>query len=420
MAESSVPHNAVRPECEPYGPLAPILSSAAFERSGTLKRLLIYLWEHRQDPISEYAIATEALDRPQDFDSKVDATVRVQISRLRQKLKEFYASEGQNCPTYVVIPLGSHVLEVSSRETEAPSQQEETPKPTFADSKLLYGLTALCVVLLIATIWMGWRVVSERNASPKTSAEHFWQGFLGGPQHTIIILPTPAFFSFKSPETSLLVRDLAINDFAEWNNSSELRELKKRYGDAQLQQFYTVQSDTFAAIALARYFDSSGLGERVDFVDSGTMPMGALEKVNEIAFGAYATLHPFRPYLDRMNFYMAEYERYVGNRHPLGAEPATFPLQKENGEQRSIQPCLLAVLPGRSRNTRLMILQAKHTAALVTFLTSSTGVDSLQKMWKTNGSPQYYEVVVYAEMNGDQLMRAWPVALRPFNASVSD
>jgi hypothetical protein len=44
--------------------------------------------------ISEYAVATDALGRRIDFDPKTDASVRVQISRLRRKLKDFYETEG--------------------------------------------------------------------------------------------------------------------------------------------------------------------------------------------------------------------------------------------------------------------------------------------------------------------------------------
>jgi len=60
--------------------LAAILTSRTFGKSPTLCNLLVYLWENRDGRISEYAIATEALGRSSDFDSKIDATVRVQIS----------------------------------------------------------------------------------------------------------------------------------------------------------------------------------------------------------------------------------------------------------------------------------------------------------------------------------------------------
>ena len=67
-----------------------VLDSRTFERAPTLRTLLTYLWHNRDQAISEYAIATEALGRSRSFDPKTDATVRVQVSRLRQRLEKFY------------------------------------------------------------------------------------------------------------------------------------------------------------------------------------------------------------------------------------------------------------------------------------------------------------------------------------------
>jgi DNA-binding response OmpR family regulator len=59
-----------------------------------MRSLLLYLWKHQGEPISEYAIAVDALGRSPDFDPKADSTVRVQVARLRTKLKDFYAECG--------------------------------------------------------------------------------------------------------------------------------------------------------------------------------------------------------------------------------------------------------------------------------------------------------------------------------------
>jgi DNA-binding response OmpR family regulator len=66
-----------------------VAQSTQFTRAETLKRLLVYLWSRRDEDVSEYAVATEALGRRTDFDPRTDASVRVQISRLRRKLKDF-------------------------------------------------------------------------------------------------------------------------------------------------------------------------------------------------------------------------------------------------------------------------------------------------------------------------------------------
>src|SRR5436309_2546143 len=84
-----------------------VAQSAQFMRAETLKKLLLYLWVHRNEEISEYAVATEALGRRADFDPKTDASVRVQISRLRRKLKDFYETEGVGGAHLLHIPMGT-------------------------------------------------------------------------------------------------------------------------------------------------------------------------------------------------------------------------------------------------------------------------------------------------------------------------
>src|SRR6266436_7605817 len=67
-----------------------VADSETFRSAPTMRALLLYLWEHQGEPMSEYAIATEGLGRSPDFEPKLDSTVRVQVARLRTKLKDFY------------------------------------------------------------------------------------------------------------------------------------------------------------------------------------------------------------------------------------------------------------------------------------------------------------------------------------------
>ena len=64
--------------------------------------------------------------------------------------------------------------------------------------------------------------------------------------------------------------------------------------------------------------------------------------------------------------------------------------------------------------TRLLVLAGRHTTSLVSVLTSTVGLNQLRKMWLAKGSPKFFQVIVNAELNGDVLLRAWPVALHPY------
>jgi len=87
-------------------------------------RLLTYLCEkyfrEETGDISEYAIAVEALGRKSDFDPLSDSIVRVEAWRLRQRLKEFYATEGSGHAIQIVLPEGTYIPQFLLRKDPAP------------------------------------------------------------------------------------------------------------------------------------------------------------------------------------------------------------------------------------------------------------------------------------------------------------
>src|SRR5579859_6703707 len=88
-----------------------IAGSGVLHGSESLCKLLRYLARHALDhpgtAVKEYQIATEVFGRPHDFDPQADSTVRVQVGRLRQKLAEYYSSEGLQDPILIDLPRGS-------------------------------------------------------------------------------------------------------------------------------------------------------------------------------------------------------------------------------------------------------------------------------------------------------------------------
>lgn len=153
-------------------------------------------------------------------------------------------------------------------------------------------------------------------------------------------------------------------------------------------------------------------------MSSASAPLEALDKENVIALGTWGTLSPLKTYLDRMNFTLGPHEVFVLNHQPARGEAKRFEVVNES-EQRSVWPGVIAMLPGNSNapKTHLLILASRHTAALVSFLTSTNGLDQLNRLWRAKGSPIYFEIVVAAEMNADELVRVWPLALHAFPQS---
>jgi len=90
-----------------------LLTSGALGRSSNLTRMLTFVCEkhflNQDDQATEYAIATEALGRRDNFDPQTDTIVRVTAHSLRKRLDEIYQSDGVNRPINILIPLGHYV-----------------------------------------------------------------------------------------------------------------------------------------------------------------------------------------------------------------------------------------------------------------------------------------------------------------------
>lgn len=214
-----------------------ILHSAVFRNAHTLQQLLQFLVEqaygHESETLKEYTIGVGAFSRPQDFDPKTDPIVRVQTHRLRQKLKEYYESEGRHDPILIEIPKGHYLptfesaaLSDQGRDGRTPSEEdaaaskggpklhghpasEETPRNAEARSKrpnfggLLSRRTAaglIAAILLFASGFWFAKLLHRITAGPITASasselsfdrstdpvKAFWADLLGSDSSPIL------------------------------------------------------------------------------------------------------------------------------------------------------------------------------------------------------------------------------------------
>lgn len=95
------------------------LESRVFQARPRLAELLKYLcdryFEGEADSIKEYSIATEVFRRPASFDQATDSIVRVEVFRLRKRLREFYDGEGASQAFEIVIATGHYRPEFIDR-----------------------------------------------------------------------------------------------------------------------------------------------------------------------------------------------------------------------------------------------------------------------------------------------------------------
>jgi adenylate cyclase len=104
-----------------------ILGCPLFVQAERQQRFLHYLVEqtltghgHR---LKGYSIGAAVFDRNDDFDPRLDAIVRVEATRLRSKLREYYEDAGRLDEVRIELPKGSYELKFSFQTNTCPSEQ---------------------------------------------------------------------------------------------------------------------------------------------------------------------------------------------------------------------------------------------------------------------------------------------------------
>jgi hypothetical protein len=415
--------NPERPAAERDGKtqteLADVLASRAFEKAPTLRKLLIYLWEQRSGEVNEYSIATEALGRKSDFEPRVDATVRVLVSRLRLRLKEFYESDGAELATRIVIPVGSHQIQV----VEAPKQPvDDGPDPemlpillqrSVRNRKLILAQAiALCILVLICIglVVERNRAVEAERVGRTTNLPVFWRHFLENGKSTRIIVPTPVFFGWG---TGILVRDVNVNDFAGLDGSPALQTVVRAWGKPVLAQQYVAASDALASLRLDQYLDPHG--SHLTISTTAESPVDTLDHENLIVAGTPRTLAPFQMVLNRLSFKVDADKGEVVDLHPTSGSPGKYETVHQSLVSMTT-PGIIACLPGGTQGTHVLILVTTYyTSALVSYLTSERGLSELQAAQRAHGNAPFFEAIVLSEINGTTDLRSHLIEFRPIS-----
>jgi len=112
-----------------------VLSSETFAKAQSLARLLRHLcnryFDGQTSDLREYNIGVEVFGRPVDFDPTNNSIVRVELYRLREKLKRHYETKGADDPVVIVLEPGKYAPRFLARADF--QAQPASPLPTPAD-----------------------------------------------------------------------------------------------------------------------------------------------------------------------------------------------------------------------------------------------------------------------------------------------
>src|ERR1700730_3240064 len=139
-----------------------IVQSKALRTSEVHRNLLNYLAEKslsgEADNLKEYTVGLDVFAKPDSYDPRQESVVRMHMARLRQKLAEYYRTEGLTDPVIVDLPKGAVKVTFESRPPAiAPEAAPvlETAVPPPASRRTLVVLSALMILAVAFASYFG-------------------------------------------------------------------------------------------------------------------------------------------------------------------------------------------------------------------------------------------------------------------------
>jgi hypothetical protein len=157
-----------------------IIQSKAFRTSEVHRNLLQYLAEKSlsgsADALKEYTVGLDVFAKPDSYDPRQESVVRMHVGRLRQKLAEYYRSEGVDDPIFVDVPKGGFKVTFETRairpEPEEAIQEEAPPRSGKWRTEVVLGVLLAIAAACALVFGLELRRPKEAGAVAVTSAPY--------------------------------------------------------------------------------------------------------------------------------------------------------------------------------------------------------------------------------------------------------
>lgn len=187
-----------------YAQVQRILHGKVFRTSEVQRNLLIYLADKsiagKADTLKEYTVGLDVLGKPVSYDPRQESVVRMHVARLRQKLAEYYRTEGVDDPIIVDLPKGGFKVTFEPRPV-APVPSP-LPLPSYRRERILGACLAIALVFVFFFGIRLWQLegqgVSSTSASSAPSdwtpeLQQLWAPLLSSNRRLMVCLSTPLF-----------------------------------------------------------------------------------------------------------------------------------------------------------------------------------------------------------------------------------
>ncbi len=400
-----------------------ILASNTLHASDVLRRLLRFLadktFSGEADDLKEYSVGLDALGKPSTYDPRTDSGVRLQASRLRQKLEEYYRNEGSHDPVVILLPRGRFKIAWHPKSSDT-LPAAAVPLPPFAASlpeaaapapelrnlkkwrSFAIALTVVTLPLALFSIWSFSRTSRTLAATPATAGstpelDAIWSPFLSSGHHLIIAFINPLFVRLQrkgSPD--ILYRTGGNNSWSDAMASPEFSVLKQSLANPlATPTFNMVERSNLVATFVLSQFLAPRRGE-ISLARADELSWKDFADNDVILFGPFTmdgglSALPVQPALvvDKAG---------VHNLQPLAGEPAVYADPPDHSASDGDGLDLVSVLPGPLGRTTVVTFSSIHKWGVIGGVQALTDPAFarmvLDKLKDPSGKiPHYYQIV---------------------------
>ena len=372
-----------------------VIESNQFKASQRLREFLRYISEcaikGTPEAATEQQIGVHVFNRSPGYNSSEDSIVRTHARLLRQKLAEYFSTDGATEPTIIEVPKGHYLPIFRPRISEplpAPfpiASKVEPAAPAPNESWWKSRPLAIAVVALCSLFLVGYALLTPR-AWPKAPAEKsaietFWGPFLSA-DPPLVIYSNTRFLG--DSRTGMRYVPAGQSPDAE-----------------QVVDHYTGIGELASVYELTRLFDN----HQASFVLKRSLLVTWDEaKLKNLVFIGSPAENPSLNAVPSMtDFTMTTGSGYSGfvNRHPLPGEPAVYSRPER---PLTMDYAVITLMPGVEPGKRTLIFGGLTTLGTQAAVEYASRKDSLAELLKKvsspTGEPRPFEALLGVTLEG--------------------
>jgi hypothetical protein len=414
-----------------------VLESETFTRTPRLAEFLTFITERtltgQVSSINEQEIGVKVFGRESGYLQSDDNIVRVNASRLRQRLDEYFSSEGARETRRISLPKGRYIpefveVEIDPMEkdqnhppSDALSLKESLIAPPLLKTRRLAIPWAISgvVICFVGLLFAAFHVPSGtfiRMGKAPLSRDPFWTPFLSGESPALVV---PA-------DSSLIVYDRLAHTtvgLPEYMSGS-YRTAKDNENDAQRETRSIAQRRTVATADLSfvttlqKMSDASNGQIKVIFARD--LRLQDVQNSNAILLGARASNPWVALYDSERHFSLMadENTRMYTIRNDYPSDHEFDVLQYQAKDPQYLAYALVAYVPNMDKKHNVLILEGtleSGTQAAMDFVFNSEQLSTLvSKHRRTDGKLPHFEFVLECDAMSGKSPGARIVAQRFF------